>query len=159
MRIEDERAHDRAEVAARLTPALSRVARRLRPASGELAIGHFSVLSTLDRFGAQRPSDLGRIERFTQPAVTRVVGALEERGLVARSPSPDDARSSIVEITDAGRRLLRDTRAEQAGIVLRLLDVLDDEQVRLLAAALEPLEAVASEASLGTCAAPVPAGR
>ncbi|MCL2463944.1 MAG: hypothetical protein FWF28_02585, partial [Micrococcales bacterium] len=53
----------RAEVASRLTPVLFRIGRRIRPAAGELAIGHFSTLATLYRYGPQRPSDLGRCER------------------------------------------------------------------------------------------------
>jgi len=132
----------RTDVARRLTPAVLRLSRRLRPASGELALGHFSVLATLERFGPQRPIDLSRIERFSQSAVTRVVAALEERGLVVRRPSPEDARSSIVEITADGRQLLAGTRAEQAEAVARLLAGLDDEQLALLAGALEPLERV-----------------
>lgn len=137
----------RTAIALRLTPVLLRVGRRVRPASGELAVGHFSTLSTLYRFGPQRPSDLARIERFTPPAVARVVGALEDRGLVVRRPSPEDARSNLIEITDEGRRLLVATRTEQAEGVARLLGVLDDEELGLLAAALDALEKVAAEAS------------
>ena len=87
---------DRTAVAMRLAPAMLRIGRRIRPSSGDLAVGHFSTLATLYRYGAQRPSDLARIERFSPPAVTRIVGALEERGLVERRPSPDDARSTLV---------------------------------------------------------------
>ena len=133
-------AQRRTDVARRLAPAVLRLSRRLRPMSGELALGHFSVLATLERFGPQRPSDLARIERFSQSAVTRVVVALEERGLVVRRPSAEDARSSIVEITGDGRQLLVGTRAEQADAVARLLSELDDDQLELLAGAIEPLE-------------------
>ena len=136
----------RTEVAARLTPVLLRVGRRIRPASGELAVGHFSTLSTLWRSGPQRPSDLARTERFSPPAVTRIVGALEDRGLVVRRPSPDDARSSLVEITEEGRRLLVATRTEQAKGVARLLTVLDDDELAQIADALDALEKVAREA-------------
>ncbi|HEY0237562.1 MAG TPA: MarR family transcriptional regulator [Friedmanniella sp.] len=137
----------RSAAAVRLTPVLLRVGRRIRPASGDLAVGHFSTLSTLYRFGPQRPSDLARIERFAPPAVTRIVGALEDRGLVVRHPSPDDARSSLVEITEEGRRLLVATRTEQAQGVARLLAVLDDEELGAVTAALDALEKVAHEAS------------
>ena len=142
----------RAAVAARLTPALLRIGRRVRPASGELAVGHFSTLATLHRHGAQRPSDLARIERFTPPAVARVVGALEDRGLVVRRPSPDDARSSLVEITTSGEALLVAVRAEQAEAVARLLSVLGDDELATLSGALDALERVASEASVGVLA-------
>ena len=137
----------RTAVARRLTPALLRIGRRIRPSSGDLAVGHFSTLSTLYRCGPQRPSDLARSERYAPPAVTRIVDALVERGLVVRRPSPDDARSTLVEITDEGRRLLVATRTEQAHGVARLLAVLDDDELAALAGALEALEKVASEAS------------
>ena len=148
--------HPRAAVAARLTPALLRIGRRVRPASGDLAVGHFSTLATLHRHGPQRPSDLARIERFTPPAVARVVGALEDRGLVVRRPSPGDARSSLVEITAAGSALLVAARAEQAQGVARLLTVLADDDLAALSAALDALERVASEASRGPLADAAP---
>lgn len=138
---------ERAGVALRLTPVLLRVGRRIRPASGDLAVGHFSTLSTLYRNGPQRPSDLARAERFTPPAVSRIVAALEERGLVMRKPSPDDARSSLVEITEEGARLLISTRLEQARGVAALLAVLDDEELATVSAALDALEKVAREAA------------
>ncbi len=138
---------ERAGVALRLTPVLLRVGRRIRPASGDLAVGHFSTLSTLYRNGPQRPSDLARAERFTPPAVSRIVAALEERGLVVRKPSPDDARSSLVEITEEGARLLISTRLEQARGVAALLAVLDDEELATVSAALDALEKVAREAA------------
>ncbi|OJV82415.1 MAG: hypothetical protein BGO37_05470 [Cellulomonas sp. 73-92] len=140
----------RTAVAMRLTPAMLRIGRRIRPSSGDLAVGHFSTLATLYRYGAQRPSDLARIERFSPPAVTRIVGALEERGLVERRPSPDDARSTLVDITAEGRRLLVETRTEQAHGVAALLTVLDDDEVATVAAALDALEKVAREASNAT---------
>ena len=133
----------RAAVARRLTPVVLRIGRRIRPTSGELSAGHFSTLATLHRHGPQRPSDLARTERFAPPAVARVVGALEDRGLVTRRPSPDDARSSLIEITAEGVRLLMAIRHEQAEAVARLLEALDDEELAVLARAIEPLERVA----------------
>lgn len=133
----------RMDIARRLTPVMLRLGRRIRPTSGELSAGHFSTLATLYRYGPQRPSDLARTERFAPPAVARVVGALEDRGLVTRRPSPDDARSSLVEITDEGSRLLIAIRKEQAAAVAQLLDVLDGDDLELVGRALEPLERVA----------------
>ncbi|MBN9103823.1 MAG: MarR family transcriptional regulator [Propionibacteriaceae bacterium] len=136
-------AEARDAVARRLTPAVLRIGRRIRPASGELSAGHFSTLATLHRHGPQRPSDLARTERFAPPAVARVVGALEDRGLVTRRPSPDDARSSLVEITAEGVRLLTAIRREQAAAVAGLLARLDADELELVIAALEPLERIA----------------
>ncbi len=139
----------RGEVAARLARVVLRVTRRIRPTREGLSASHFSLLATLLRYGPRRPSDLAHIERLAPPAVSRVVGALEERGFVVRRPSPDDARSHLVEITDAGAALVLEARAEQADAVARLLEALDEDQLAALAAALGPLEQVAREASLG----------
>ena len=38
------------------------------------------------------------------PYVTVMVGDLEERGLVERTPHPDDARAKLVSLTPTGRR-------------------------------------------------------
>ncbi len=139
----------RAAVARRLTPVVLRIGRRIRPTSGELSAGHFSTLATLHRYGPQRPSDLARAERFAPPAVARVVGALEERGLVTRRPSPDDARSSLVEITAEGVRLLTAVRQEQAADVARMLEALDPDDLAAVARALDPLERVALSREAG----------
>ncbi len=129
-------------VAARLAPVVLRLGRRIRPASGELSAGHFSTLATLHRHGPQRPSDLARTERLAPPAVARVVGALEERGLVLRRPSPEDARSSLVEITPEGVHLLDSARCEQASVIRALLGELDEAELDLVAHALVPLERI-----------------
>jgi DNA-binding MarR family transcriptional regulator len=134
------------DVATRLATAVSLVSRRIRPAYGELAFGHLSTLATLERFGPQRPTDLARTERVTAPTMTRIVTVLEGRGLVERAQSADDARSVTVSITAEGTRLLADARAGQAATVAELLTALDDEQVGLVVAALDALEAVAREA-------------
>jgi len=48
------------------------------------------------------------------PYTTVVVDDLEQRGLVRRSPHPDDRRVKVVSLTPAGRR--------SAGLAQRLLD-------------------------------------
>jgi DNA-binding MarR family transcriptional regulator len=137
----------REEVAERLAVVIGRVARRIRPAHGELSAGHFSTLATIARFGPQRPSDLARIERMSAPTMTRIVCVLETRGLVARQPTPEDARSVTIEITPEGARLLGQARADQATAVGRLLEALDDDQLERVAVALDALESVAREAA------------
>lgn len=133
--------HD--EVATRLAPAIVRITRRIRPVNGELSVGHFSTLASIERSGPQRPSDLARLERVSPPTMTRILAALEERGLLERHQSVDDARSVIVAITAQGVRLVAQARAEQVRAVAVLLQELDDAQVRRVAAALESLETLA----------------
>ncbi|MGW5667628.1 MarR family winged helix-turn-helix transcriptional regulator [Micromonospora sp. NPDC003776] len=88
--------------------AVVRLERKLRKSAGtgEVTPSQFSALFALDRHGPFRLGELGRREQIGKSTVTRLVGTLESRGLVSRTVDDLDARSSIVAITDAGRRLL-----------------------------------------------------
>ena len=85
---DDERA------AADLRVALGRIVRRLRQAHrpGELTLSEVSVLSRLDRDGPATPGALAAGERVRPQAMGATLAALEQRGLVARMPDPDDGR-------------------------------------------------------------------
>jgi DNA-binding MarR family transcriptional regulator len=138
---------DPSDVAARLAVVVGRVARRIRPTHGDLSAGHFSTLATIERLGPQRPSDLARIERMGAPAMTRIVALLESRGLLERSPAPDDARSVLLHLTDAGHQVVQDVRTERASIVGELIAGLDEDELRAVDAALGPLLEVARAAT------------
>jgi DNA-binding MarR family transcriptional regulator len=70
------------------------------------------------------------------PYVTLIVDDLEQRGLVRRTPHPDDRRSKLVQLTAAGRAAaaradaildeppaaLRDVPAEDLAALLRVLE-------------------------------------
>ncbi|MGC5166929.1 MarR family winged helix-turn-helix transcriptional regulator [Luteimicrobium sp. DT211] len=138
---------DPTAVAARLAVVVGRIARRIRPTHGDLSAGHFSTLATIERLGPQRPSDLARVERVGAPAMTRMVALLESRGLLERSPAPDDARSVLLHLTDAGLEVVEEVRTERAGIVAELIAGLDADQLRAVTDALDPLEQVARTAT------------
>ena len=82
--------------------------RRLRDA-GELSLEDYGVLVTLvGRPGLRlRMSDLGAQRMLTPSGITRAVERLEERGLVAREPDPDDGRATLAVLTPDGVRTLR----------------------------------------------------
>src|SRR5262245_11016968 len=80
--------------------------RRLNPPDG-LSLTAASTLRALEQAGPHRLSDLAASERVTQPAMTQLVSRLERTGLARRSADPADRRVVLVQITDAGRDLLR----------------------------------------------------
>src|SRR5688572_21622826 len=55
-----------------------------------------------------RMSELGRQAVVSRERVSRVVTELEQHGLIAREPNPDDKRSWFAAITPEGRTRLRD---------------------------------------------------
>lgn len=51
---------------------------------------------------------LGRLLLVTRANITGLTDTLERKGLVVRAPNPEDRRSKLVRITDAGRSRLED---------------------------------------------------
>jgi DNA-binding MarR family transcriptional regulator len=93
------------EVSSLLRPA---VEKQLREA-GELSYIQFQLLARLGDApeGRQRMTDLADGVVYSRSGLTYQAQLLEQRGLLTRSPSPDDERSTIAAITTAGRDVLR----------------------------------------------------
>jgi DNA-binding MarR family transcriptional regulator len=66
-----------------------------------------ALLAHLDTEGTTI-SALARRAGTSRQAVSQLVQAIEEAGLVERSPNPADGRSIVVRHTDAGRQILLD---------------------------------------------------
>ncbi|NHC13088.1 MarR family transcriptional regulator [Motilibacter deserti] len=114
------------------------VARRLVPQSG-LSLTAAATLARLSREGPSRVSDLAAAEGVTQPAMSQLVGRLERDGFVDRHPSPEDGRSVLTALTPAGAEVLAARREERVRALSALLDRLDDDDRRAVAAALPAL--------------------
>ncbi|RKS05041.1 DNA-binding MarR family transcriptional regulator [Nocardiopsis sp. Huas11] len=83
------------------------VEQQLRDA-GDLSYVQFQLLATLgdSPTGSRRMTDLADGVVYSRSGLTYQAQTLEKRGLVTRSPSPDDERSITVTITDEGRAVL-----------------------------------------------------
>ena len=66
---------------------------------------HGDVLACLFRNGPTAMHDLAAFSHRTRPTTTVLVDKLEQMGLVRRERSDDDARSTVVVLTDAGEAL------------------------------------------------------
>lgn len=113
---------DPARAARDLRVLVGRLRRRLREVDDvqELTASQLAVLGRLDRDGAASTSDLAKVERVRPQSMAATVAVLEDRGLVARRPDPDDGRRQLLELTPAadeavrGSRRARDEWLEQA---------------------------------------------
>lgn len=75
---------------------------------GEVSMREYDVLYTLSKCdGPARLGELGRNVLLSQPALSRLVERLVERGLVERSAAPDDGRGVLLSLTEAGRDVQR----------------------------------------------------
>jgi DNA-binding MarR family transcriptional regulator len=81
----------------------------------EASMREYDVLYTLSKCPAPiRLSELNRHVLLSQPALSRLVDRLGDRGLVARRPDPADGRGVRLSLTGAGRKLQQEIGARHA---------------------------------------------
>jgi DNA-binding MarR family transcriptional regulator len=116
--------------------AIMRLGRRLRQeAVGDITASQLSALSTVARCGPLSLGELSDIERIAPPSTTRIVGRLEERGLVLRTVDAADRRVARLAVSDAGQSLLNQTRTRRdAYLALRLQAMTAEERATLMRA-------------------------
>ncbi len=115
------------EVGAALRLVMGRIVRKLRQGKvdvGDVSLTEGSVLARLDRDGPDSPSSLAASEGARPQAMAATLAALEERGLVSRTPDPEDRRRAVLAVTDAGRKVVADRRSVS---MRRLIDTLARE--------------------------------
>jgi DNA-binding MarR family transcriptional regulator len=127
-----------AELASTLRMSVMRLARRLRAQRSDLSLTltQLAALATLERHGPLTPGELAEHEKVQPPSMTRVLGILEDHGLVQRQPHPTDGRQQVVTITRQAVTMLReDRRRKDAWLAKRLTELTADERAALRAAA------------------------
>jgi DNA-binding MarR family transcriptional regulator len=105
--------------------------RELLAESG-LSSAEFAVLVPLSETPAEqlRARDLCQELGWDRTRLSHLVTRMEKRGLVRRSACADDARGSVVELTDGGRRAITDAAPAHTDAVRRyLIDLLDVDEI------------------------------
>lgn len=128
-----------------LLRAREAVMRRFRPILAEhgLTEQQWRVLRALaDSDVAQSVGELSTRTFLLGPSLSRMLAALERRGLVARAVHADDARRAAVRLTAGGRRLVETiaprSEAEYRSIERRFAPGELDELYRLLSRLADP---------------------
>lgn len=88
----------------------------------------------------QRVTDLAAAEGLTQPAITRLVDRLQERGWIVRQSDPSDGRVVLVALTAAGEQFLQRLRLEYRALLHEEVGALDDADVEVLGRAVDVLD-------------------
>jgi DNA-binding MarR family transcriptional regulator len=131
-----------AGLASALRISVSRLARRLRAermAKGlepGLSDTQLAALAALESHGAMTPGELADHEKVQPPSMTRVIAALEERGLVTREPHATDRRQVVLTATDQGKTVVQQSRRlREAWLAKRLRELTPQERALLRQAA------------------------
>lgn len=98
----------------------------------------FDILATLRRAGEPlTPTALYQSAMLSSGAMTARLDKLEQRGLIERQAAPDDRRSLLVNLTEAGLALVDQAVERHVANERRLLAPLNQEEQAQLAALLK----------------------
>ena len=125
-----------------LSAAHSRIAGQLADALARgcaLSVNEFEILLRLHHApaGQLRLGELAGAVPLTQPALSRAVTRLADRGLLARAGAPGDGRGVLIMLKPAGRTTLGQATDIHAAVIREaLLDRLSAADQELLASVL-----------------------
>jgi DNA-binding MarR family transcriptional regulator len=126
-----------------LRVVFSRLRRRLRNVAvgGDLTPSQTAVLTRLWKEGASSASALAGAERVRPQSMATVVAALDQRGLIARTPDPQDGRRQVVSLTEAGReRAESDREVREEWLARAMQERYSESERRIILDALSLLE-------------------
>ena len=100
----------------------------------EASMREYDVLYTLSKCPEPiRLSELNRHVLLSQPALSRLVDRLAERGLIDRRPDPADGRGLLLSLSEAGRAVQRGIgRRHARGVARAVSSRLDPAELREL---------------------------
>jgi len=132
---------EEAELADRFRLALTRIHRRLRQQTGAgLTPSQAAALASTDRLGSPTLGELAALESVQPPSMTRIVAALEEKGLVSRVVDPADRRVARVTVSELGAKVLEENRSLKTAFLAQQLHRLTPADRRSLAELTDLLE-------------------
>ena len=102
----------------------------------DLPLSWFEPMQVMDSVVECRVGDIAEALSITVGGVSKLVDRIEHAGWCGRAPNPNDGRSSVVTLTEAGQRVLKAARGS-----------FGDELAARLGAAVSP-ERLASFASI-----------
>jgi DNA-binding MarR family transcriptional regulator len=124
-------------VVGRLVRAARLAEEALRPPLRERGLepGWFDLLAALRRAGRPyelNPKQLLEAVMLSSGGMTKRLDQVERAGLVERRPDPDDRRGTLVRLTSRGKRAIDQAVELHITNEERLLEPLDDAEVRAL---------------------------
>jgi DNA-binding MarR family transcriptional regulator len=132
------------QVTARVSRIGLHIARRQEEAFGRFGLnrGEVGVLGALRFAGPKQqlsPTRLFKGLMLSSAGITSRLDRLEQRGYVKRRRDPDDRRGVLVELTEAGRRVLDQAVGANSGQEKELIANLTKQEQKVLAGLLKKL--------------------
>ncbi len=121
---------------------LSAKSQALKPAG--LTLAQYVALDALDAQPGLTGASLARACLVTPQAIMVVLKAMDEQGLIVRSPHPRHENVLELHLTDVGREALRNGRELVAPVEQRLNEAIPGEDAQVLTELLERVIKAAS---------------
>jgi DNA-binding MarR family transcriptional regulator len=96
---------------------------------GDVPLGTLNVLQVLDAVRPCRVQDVAQALEISVGGASQAVDRVEAKGFCVRTPNPADRRSSVLDLTDAGRDALARARPRVGEGLREFLAALPDDRV------------------------------
>ncbi|SFE98742.1 DNA-binding transcriptional regulator, MarR family [Paenibacillus catalpae] len=97
----------------------------------EMDRSSYLILQFLEKAGAAGIKTISTTFQLDISTVSRQIAALEAKGLISRLTDPNDARISLLQLTEEAPALLAEVRASREAFFKELLTDWDEEEVRI----------------------------
>jgi DNA-binding MarR family transcriptional regulator len=114
-----------------------------------LRIPEWRLVCVLAEFGAMSQQSICGRTHMDKVTVSRAAISLYERGLVTRTPNPDDQRSHLLDLSGDGWSLYRQIAPQALEFERRIFASLSADEQALLRKMLERVENAAANIALG----------
>lgn len=108
-----------------------------------LKIAEWRLIAILAEGGEMTPLAIGRAARIDKISVSRAAAALVARGLIGQRANPEDGRSHLLSLTDAGQSLYAEVAPAALAMERELVASLSAEERSLLDQLLRRVETAA----------------
>jgi DNA-binding MarR family transcriptional regulator len=113
-----------------LMQALGLLVRRARAAAAthELSLMESAVMRRLSVDGPATTADLARAERMKPQSMGTTIAALEEAGMVRRTPHATDGRQMLIELTEKGVSVRGSVKDAKQTWLAQAIEQLDEQE-------------------------------
>ncbi|MGB0506468.1 MAG: homoprotocatechuate degradation operon regulator HpaR [Pikeienuella sp.] len=118
--------------------------------SENLSLPQWRVIRALAEGGAHDATDLAERCAVLPPSMSRMLPALQSRGLISRGPSPEDARRQVITLTDEGMAMFKRVAPNSENIYRQLEATFGTDRLNRLLDELDELNRVADDLSAMT---------
>src|ERR1700734_578370 len=127
--------------------AIGLLVRRVRAAaaSHELSLTEAAVMARLAKQGPATTADLARAEGMKPQSMRTTIAALEEMGMVERTPHPTDGRQVNIELTAKGAAVRKSAKDAKRTWLAQAVAQLDEQERETLFKAGEIIKRLAQK--------------